>query len=90
MNERVAAHLVVHAINSLPEPNKPCCSSCCAPCNALVDLIASAEIEDIVRYYVEHTPEPPVWWVRDRMKTSFILDRITLSCEKCDTSWQDS
>lgn len=41
---------------------EPCCTTCCAPCGALRDLLDADLLDDAVRPYVARTGEWD-WWI---------------------------
>jgi len=69
-DELIIASMVVHAINSLPDPSpdsSPCCTHDCAPCEALAVLHSTGRLSDAVRPYVVSSSSDPAdpgwdWW----------------------------
>lgn len=85
-----ASMLVEHALNELAYsvqsvredlPDWKCCAQCCGPCAALVDLVTSGMLDDIVRERAVGYD----WWLESegRVDPEYINDNVRFSCERC-------
>lgn len=80
--------LVEHAINELwyqsqeEAPFNTCCANCCGPCAALVELITSDMLDDVmaVRGWKNGDCE---WWVDGAVDRELLNKVILFSCEQC-------
>ena len=82
--------LLAHALNSL-DPLWPCCSSCCAPCEVVVDLASTGELDKIFRSHIKDFLGEQIpwvsghrWWIDNKVDRSFLNSSIARECEMCN------